>query len=175
MRHRLGHLGVGPEQAEDRVRVASALELPYEDERFDYAYSIGCLHHTGDIPRAVAEIRRVLKPGGTAVVMLYAKHSARQAWLAAWNLPSRLLRRGPSHDERLRWRYDRSLGGEAAPTTEFTSVAEAKRIFGGFATVQVRRENMDEPVIWRLHVPRTWFLGWPARLAGRDLYVTAVR
>lgn len=175
MRDRLGHLGVAAEEAERRVRVASVLELPHDDAEFDYVYSIGCLHHTGDIPGAVGEVRRVLRPGGTAVVMLYAEHSARQAWLAAWNLPSRLLRRGPSHEERLRWRYDRSLAGEAAPVTEFTSVADAKRIFGEFSDLAVRRENMDEPVIWRLHIPRRWFLGWPARVAGRDLYITAVR
>ena len=35
---------------------------------FDDVYSIGCLHHTGDLERSVQEVHRVLVPGGRAVV-----------------------------------------------------------------------------------------------------------
>src|SRR3954453_6260575 len=76
VRHRLRL--VGGDDAETRVLQGSALALPFGDERFDYVFTIGCLHHTGDLPRAVEEVRRVLKPGGTAVVMLYNLHSYRQ-------------------------------------------------------------------------------------------------
>jgi SAM-dependent methyltransferase len=54
---------------------ASALELPWEEGTFDVVVSIGCLHHTGDLPQAVSEVFRVLVPGGTAFVMLYNAHS----------------------------------------------------------------------------------------------------
>jgi SAM-dependent methyltransferase len=86
----------GATDVEERVVQASALELPFPDARFDYVYTIGCLHHTGDLPRAVAEVHRVLKHGGTAVVMLYNRHSWRQLRQVA--LPA-LLRGARSRDQ----------------------------------------------------------------------------
>lgn len=57
------------------LRVADAENLPFADASFDLVYSHGVLHHTPDTERAIAELRRVLKPGGTAMVMLYHKNS----------------------------------------------------------------------------------------------------
>jgi ubiquinone/menaquinone biosynthesis C-methylase UbiE len=57
VRHRLRLAGKG-DDAEARVIQASALELPFEDGRFDHLYTIGCLHHTGNTPRAVTEVHR---------------------------------------------------------------------------------------------------------------------
>ncbi len=56
-------------------RVADAENLDFADESFDRIYSHGVLHHTPDTARAVAEIHRVLKPGGRAMVMLYHRGS----------------------------------------------------------------------------------------------------
>ncbi|MBT5309534.1 MAG: class I SAM-dependent methyltransferase [Rhodospirillaceae bacterium] len=49
--------------------------LPFADDTFDIVYSNGVLHHTPDTERAIAEVYRVLKPGGQAVIMLYRKSS----------------------------------------------------------------------------------------------------
>jgi SAM-dependent methyltransferase len=57
------------------VRTADAERLPFEDGSFDRVYSWGVLHHTPDTGRAVREAIRVLRPGGDACVMLYARHS----------------------------------------------------------------------------------------------------
>ena len=56
-------------------RVADAEALPFADGAFDLVYSHGVLHHTPDTERAVREVRRVLRPGGRAVVMLYHRDS----------------------------------------------------------------------------------------------------
>jgi ubiquinone/menaquinone biosynthesis C-methylase UbiE len=57
------------------LKVADAESLPFAGASFDLAYSHGVLHHTPDTQRAVDELRRVLRPGGTAMVMLYHKNS----------------------------------------------------------------------------------------------------
>jgi ubiquinone/menaquinone biosynthesis C-methylase UbiE len=49
--------------------------LPFADGTFDIVYSNGVLHHTLDTEKAIAEVLRVLKPGGQAVIMLYCKSS----------------------------------------------------------------------------------------------------
>jgi len=53
------------------LRVADAEALPFENDMFDLAYSHGVLHHTPDIQHAIGELHRVLRPEGTAMVMLY--------------------------------------------------------------------------------------------------------
>jgi SAM-dependent methyltransferase len=60
---------------EGEFRVADAENLDFADNSFDRVYSHGVLHHTPDTARAVAEIHRVLKPGGRAIVMLYHRGS----------------------------------------------------------------------------------------------------
>jgi SAM-dependent methyltransferase len=59
----------------DGLHQASVLDLPFPDGSFDVVFSHGVLHHVPDIHRAQREIRRVLKPGGELVVMLYARWS----------------------------------------------------------------------------------------------------
>lgn len=57
------------------LQTADAENLPFADNTFDLVYSHGVLHHTPDTERAINEAHRVLKPGGTAMVMLYHKNS----------------------------------------------------------------------------------------------------
>jgi SAM-dependent methyltransferase len=171
MRARLNLLG----RDDCGARVGSALDLPFESESFDHYVSIGCLHHTGDVPRAVAEARRVLAPGGEALVMLYNAHSfRRRAVLPARALRARLRGRRLRGDH-VHAAYDVDSSGESAPQTEFFSRADAQRLFAGFDDVQIRSENFD-PISFvrgRITVPRERLLGGPAHRWGLDLYITA--
>ena len=49
-------------------RVADVQDLPFRDAAFDVVVANYVLHHVPDTNRAVAEIARVLQPGGTLVV-----------------------------------------------------------------------------------------------------------
>lgn len=57
------------------LRTADAENLPFANDSFDLVYSHGVLHHTPDTQRAIDEVYRVLRPGGTAMVMLYHRNS----------------------------------------------------------------------------------------------------
>lgn len=48
---------------------------PFLSNYFDVVYSFGVFHHIPDVERAVAEVYRVLKPGGTAYIIVYHKFS----------------------------------------------------------------------------------------------------
>lgn len=49
----------------------NALDLPFPDNTFDHAISIGVLHHTPDCRHGFGELARVTAPGGMIVVFLY--------------------------------------------------------------------------------------------------------
>ena len=63
------------ESLEGRFVQASITELPFEAETFDLVYSHGVIHHVADVQAAVNEFERVLRPGGTALVMVYHRGS----------------------------------------------------------------------------------------------------
>lgn len=52
-------------------RQASVLDLPVGDEEIDFAVCSGVLHHTPSVERGLAELYRVLKPGGSLYLLLY--------------------------------------------------------------------------------------------------------
>jgi ubiquinone/menaquinone biosynthesis C-methylase UbiE len=158
VRHRLRMLDV--EDAEKRVLQGSALEIPHPDGTFGHVVTIGCLHHTGDLPKAVSEVHRVLEPGGTAMVMLYNRHSLRQL----------VLRWRGLAEERVRAAYDASTGGKAAPATVFVTARQVREeLFARFADVRIERHNFDGTRL----LPRRLALPTVARVLGLDLYIHA--
>jgi ubiquinone/menaquinone biosynthesis C-methylase UbiE len=62
---------------------ASATDLPYEPARFDLVYSFSTLIVVANVRAAVAEIARVVRPGGLAILDLTGR----------WNLQQRHWRR----------------------------------------------------------------------------------
>jgi ubiquinone/menaquinone biosynthesis C-methylase UbiE len=59
---------------------ADAEELPFADASFDAVMCVSMLHHVGDRARALAEQRRVLRPGGRGALMLYTREDIEHAW-----------------------------------------------------------------------------------------------
>lgn len=75
-----------------RLQYASLLlmdaeRLAFASASFDIVFSHGVLHHTPRIREAIGEIHRVLRPGGTAVIMVYHRNSAN------YHLSIRIIRR----------------------------------------------------------------------------------
>jgi ubiquinone/menaquinone biosynthesis C-methylase UbiE len=149
--------------------LADGEHLPFQDESFDVVYSNGVLHHTPDTERAVGEVHRVLRPGGTARVMLYHRHS-----LNYWGemiLHRGLLRgellRGSSPQEIMSRHVEYSEHG-GRPLVKVYSRREAQRLFARFAEVTVEVEQMirQELGLFRHLIPESLFrrlrrhLGW---------------
>ena len=49
------------------ARVANVYKLPFDDQSFDLIYMIAVINEIPDIPQALVEFHRVLKPSGTLV------------------------------------------------------------------------------------------------------------
>ena len=54
-----------------------AEKLDFIDNSLDYIISWGVIHHSGDMQAIISEIRRTLRPGGKAFIMVYNKNSLR--------------------------------------------------------------------------------------------------
>lgn len=63
-----------------------AADPPFRDASFDIVFSIGVLHHTPDTARSLAAVARLVRPGGTLAVWVYA------ARLRRTHLGSEILR-----------------------------------------------------------------------------------
>ena len=59
------------------VEQASATELPFEDDAFDVTCSFKVLAHIPEIERALSEMARVTRPGGTVIAEFYNPNSLR--------------------------------------------------------------------------------------------------
>lgn len=99
-------------------QVDDACNLSFPDNQFDYVYSFGVLHHTADTGKSIAEVYRVLKPGGEARIMLYHRHSLNE-------FMHRILR-VPFEDR-----------DELCPVVRRYTVSEVRQLFGPFSDVQV--------------------------------------
>jgi SAM-dependent methyltransferase len=62
------------------TREADAQALPLEDASADAVTMISMLHHVDDPGRALAEARRVLRPGGRLAVMAFTREDLEDQW-----------------------------------------------------------------------------------------------
>jgi SAM-dependent methyltransferase len=124
-RRRMALLGL-----ESNVRVDDAENLSFADNSFDLVYSWGVLHHSPNTAQAIEEVRRVLRPGGTARVMIYHKYSIVGYMLWA--------RYGLARGRPFRSLDDIYAHHLESPGTKAYTVSETKRMFAGFSSSNVR-------------------------------------
>jgi SAM-dependent methyltransferase len=165
----------------ERIEVGSALQIPFETGAFDVVFSHGVLHHIPDIKKAQSEIRRVLKPNGSLIVMLYAKHSLnyhvsirivrRLVLLASYTLGIKLPE---PHDQhrlnckkmgvinylRMRNFIHRSTDGPRNPYAKVYTLDGIKEDFSDFRVVESFKMWLHAPPLPSHLFPGGSLLGW---------------
>jgi ubiquinone/menaquinone biosynthesis C-methylase UbiE len=104
-----------------------AESLPFGDDSFDRASSNGVLHHTPDMPAALREVNRVLRPGGRATIIVYNRSS-----LHYWTL--HFLMEGVLKGGLLR---ERSMSGVLSRGVEYSGVG-ARPLVNVYSPRQLR-------------------------------------
>lgn len=141
-------------------RLGNAEALDFADDTFDAVYSFGVLHHTPDIEKAISEVRRVLRPGGKAYIMLYHRDSLVNAVHKVFRLPYESPRDRDDH----------------CPVVYTFSRRGARELFGDFSRVHVEASYPFTygfgPLAMKLPVSVRRPLG---RAIGWHLMITATR
>ena len=171
---------------------ADAENMPFQSASFDLVYSHGVLHHTPDTDRAIGEVLRLLKPGGKAIIMLYARESL--GYVAAHVLGrARLttLRRRMGRvafnefvglpAEHHGWlptqiAVNNSTDGLGNPLSRFYTAGELRTMFRQFSSVTLEKHYFPRhklPVIGP-RLPRG-VAAWLGRTAGSFWYIKAVK
>lgn len=139
-----------------------AENLPFSDDSFDYVYSNGVLHHSVDTEKCIAEVHRVLKPGGTTVIMLYSRISAAYMF--------NILPRGIVTGEIFRWPEAEwvgrltegkpKFGDTRNPITRIYTKRAMERMFQRFRIESLRKYSFqfDNFCFPRLTQIRRWVL-----------------
>jgi SAM-dependent methyltransferase len=109
--------------------IGDAEDLSFPDRYFDCVYSWGVLHHSPDTRKAVSEIWRVLKEGGSAKLMVYHKWS-----VVGFMLWVRYALLGLRPWMSLRTVYSRHL---ESPGTKAYSTREARELVSQFRDVRI--------------------------------------
>ncbi len=140
-------------------RLGNAERLDFADESFDAVYSFGVLHHTPHPDKAVAELHRVLKPGGRAFVMLYHRNSLVNLVHWAFRLP---------------YESPKNLRDQCPIVYTFTRQS-ARRLFSAFSAVEI---HADYPFTYGFGLG-AWLTRPVLKALGRrigwHLMITAVR
>lgn len=143
-----GHLALARENfrmrgLEGRFIHQDAETLPFEDNTFDVVYSNGVIHHTPNTYDVVKEIRRVLKPGGKAIVMVYAENSLHYWRNLVWAIGIKedaLLHQ--SMGEIMSRSVERSDNAAARPLVKVYTPGRLRQLFAGFEGIEVVQRQM---------------------------------
>jgi ubiquinone/menaquinone biosynthesis C-methylase UbiE len=115
-------------------------ELPLATASVDYVHTSGVLHHLPDPLATLRELRRVLRPGGMARVMVYNYDSV---WMHLYVAYIKRLVEGLYQDVTLGEAFGRTTDGEECPISrayrpsEFTALAAEAGFTGEFTGAAV--------------------------------------
>jgi SAM-dependent methyltransferase len=119
------------------ARQADICYLPFDDDTFDVVYAGWMLYHVRDLDRALAEVRRVLRPGGTFVAVTNGDDSLAD------------LRR-EAGGRRMVTRFS-SENGEFTLGRRFSDVRrqdlETRAVFADHAEAQAYLDSSDEGLV----------------------------
>lgn len=115
---------------QSQLQRVDAETLPFADGFFDLVYSWGVIHHSERPDRIVAEIARVLKPGGIFIGMVYGRRSV-TAWLL-WARHALMRGRPWRTPADVIWRHVESIGTKAYTQPEIHT------LFSAFADVRTQ-------------------------------------
>ncbi len=142
-----GHLALAEENFQRRGLQGrfvhhDAESLPFADATFDLVYSNGVLHHTPNTRHVVKEIHRVLKPGGTAIVMMYAEHSIHywRELVTRLGLDRDLLKNHSMGE--IMSRYVEISQNDARPLVKVYTAARLRQLFDGFERRAVYKRQL---------------------------------
>jgi len=137
-----------------RFQVGDALALPFDDELFDLVVCRHVLQAVSDAPRALSEIRRVLRPGGRA-------HLIAEDYGMLWCHPTELGSDG--FWQVIPWRYEKGVGCD---------LHVGRKMFTLLSDLNLNDIAVDYIVVDTVRVPRDTF----ARIweAWRDGYTDSI-
>jgi ubiquinone/menaquinone biosynthesis C-methylase UbiE len=146
--------------------------LPFDDNSFDVVYSNGVLHHTPHTHRVVDEIHRVLRPGGKAIIMMYATYSLHYWWFLVYKLGlEKAMLQNWSIGEIMSRRVEMTQN-DARPLVKVYSAQRLKRMFAKFEDRrvykrQLMKDELPESLRWLpLGAAGRW-MGWNVIIKAR--------
>lgn len=116
--------------------------LPFPEASFDVVYSNGVIHHTPNTQSVVDEIYRVLKPGGKAIVMVYAENSLHY-WrniVTVLGLEQHLLESFSVGE--IMSRHVEITENDARPLVKVYTRARLRKLFGQFRRISIVQRQM---------------------------------
>jgi ubiquinone/menaquinone biosynthesis C-methylase UbiE len=156
------------------LRLADAEKLPFDEATFDAVYTFGVIHHTPDTQQAAAEIHRVLKPGGRAIIGVYHRYSA--FFLFSVVLEAYLLRLGFLRDSyrRILSRIEVRRHSDACPLVKIYSRRSLRRLLRQFSTVQIESAHFGRSHFGTLgRLLPDGIVGWLGRRQRMGWYLIA--
>ena len=125
------------------ARVGDVQHLPFEDASFDCVVAAWVLYHVPELDRAIAELGRVLSPGGTLVAATLGEGNLAELWAAIGDSPTRGLTFGRDNGEALlRNRFAAVERRDAEGTVVFPDRATMHR----FVSATITRAHLADRV-----------------------------